>query len=36
MLYLADKHDWESWCPKDLKIRARVSCGLESMQCSSS
>ncbi|KAE9004629.1 hypothetical protein PR003_g16646 [Phytophthora rubi] len=24
MLYLADKHGWESWCPKDLKIRARI------------
>ncbi|KAG2771657.1 hypothetical protein PC129_g17584 [Phytophthora cactorum] len=24
MFYLADKHGWESWCPKDLKIRARI------------
>lgn len=24
MIYLADKHGWEDWCPKDLRIRARV------------
>lgn len=24
MIYLSDKHGWDQWCPKDLKIRARV------------
>ncbi|KAG7394516.1 Glutathione S-transferase theta-1 [Phytophthora boehmeriae] len=24
MIYLADKHGWESWCPTDKKIRARI------------
>lgn len=31
MIYLSDKHGWEDWCPKDLRIRARVRSHLPSL-----